>query len=158
MNHPPYPAPMTPKSSGAGRALLLAFVIGIPLVILVMVAAGGFAYAIFKATSGPRDATHAFLRDARKGDWDAAYDKTSADYQSRVERSAFEADIENEIPKAAESDDATFNNTNIQNDVACLSGSLSPGDGTIFVQLHKKGDGWLIDRIGTQPTPACMHR
>jgi hypothetical protein len=131
--------------------------IGIPLALLVMVAAGGFAYAVFRATGGPRDAAHAFLRDARRGDWDAAYGRMSAGYQSRVERSSFEADIEDELPGASESDDATFNQTHISGNLACLSGWLSPGNASIFVQLHQKGDGWVIERIGARPTPACAH-
>ncbi len=156
---PPLPPYQPPKpSSGAGRALKLALLIGLPLVVLGMGAIGGFAYLLFKSTVGPRDAAHAFLRDARKGDWDAAYDRMSPGYQDRVSRGDFEADIEADAPDAAESDDATFHSTSISGSVACLSGSLSPSNSAVFVQVNAKGNGWVIERFGSQPTPVCAHR
>jgi hypothetical protein len=127
-------------------------------VLLVTLAIGGFVWAIVQATAGPRDATHAFLRDARKGDWDAAYDRMSPGYHDRVKRADFEADIRAEVPDAADSDDATFSSTSISGNVACLSGSLSPGGDSVFVQLYEtRGDKWLIERISSHPTSGCFY-
>jgi hypothetical protein len=154
----PLPPPL-PPTSGASRALKLTLLIGLPFVLLAVAGVGGFAYFIMSATAGPRDAAHAFLRDARRGDWDAAYDRTSSRYQGRVERVDLEAQLEEDLPDAAKSKDATFNNTSVSNGAACLAGTLSPGGSPIFVQLHEAtSDKWVIDHIADEPSPACVNR
>lgn len=164
MNQPPFGPygplpPPPPQASGAGRALKFTLLIGLPIALIGFAAIGSLAYFIVSATAGPRDAAHAFLRDARRGDWDAAYDRTSSRYRGRVELADLEAQLEEDLPDAAKSKDATFNNTSISNGVACLAGTLSPDGGPVFAQLHEeKGDKWVIDHIAAEPSPGCVNR
>ena len=140
------PAPKKPpwgKILGAGCVVAL----------LGSAAIGAFVWFIIQTTAPPRDAGHAFLGHLRTGNIDAAYDATTMSYKARVDRKTFEKEVLKR-PQLAASTDATFNNTSISNNWACIHGSLDPS-GSIFMALEEDGGTWRIADFDQAPVNAC---
>ncbi len=133
----------------------IACAVVVPLILLFALAIGGMAYFIVKGTAPPRDAAHAFLAKVRKGDFSAAYDLTSPDFQARVSEEALERHLEENLPDARRSDDATFNSTHISNDVACLSGTLAPTDAPVYMRLRERSGRWVIEDLSRAGVAGC---
>lgn len=151
---PGNPVIMQPQPRKRGGMCLI---IGIIVALVVAAMIGGFVYFIINLTAPPREATHEFLRKLRADDYDGAWNKTSADFRRRVPKEAFSSTVTGILPNARSSKDATFNSTEISNNRACLSGSLTGGSGDshIAVRLVNENGDWLVDEFSSGRVGGC---
>lgn len=118
---------------------------------------GGIAAVVLSATAPARDAGHAYLKKLRANDYQAAWKSSSSELQSHLDATELESKMEQSFPEAADSTDATFNSTSIQNSLACLGGSLETPSGStpIYMRLLKEDGAWKVDAIAKRPVDGC---
>ena len=129
--------------------------ITIPIILSVFALGGGIAWFVIRETAPPRDAAHAFLKKARAQDWEGAYELAGPTLRAQIPEQMFEEAMHAKIPDAIESNDATFNSTSISNNIACLSGTTSPGDSPIHVRVVQVRGQWQVDDIGQYGVMGC---
>lgn len=151
---PAHPVIMQPQPRKRGGMCLI---IGLAVALVAAAGIGGFVYFIINLTAPPRDASHEFLRKLRAEDYDGAWNRTSSDYRRRVPKEAFGAAVTATLPNARRSKDATFNSTQISDQRACLSGSLTgdSGDSHIAVRLVNENGDWLVDEFSSGRVSGC---
>jgi hypothetical protein len=108
--------------------------------------AGGFA---FHMTADAVAAVRAQLADTKAGNLDAAYDRFSDEYKTRVSREEFEVLVSRHAG-LRENSDSTFWKRSIENTRGEVSGVLTSTSGTremVTYRLVKEGGVWKISDI-----------
>ena len=146
---PPSPAPAAaPAKKGKGPLFWIATGCCGCLLLSVILSAlvGGFA---FHMTSDAVAAVRAQLADLKAGNLDAAYDRFTDDYKSRVSREEFEV-LVSRHPGMRENSDSTFWKRSVENARGEVSGMLTSTSGTkemVTYRLAKEGGVWKISGI-----------
>lgn len=108
-----------------------------------------FVFFIVKVTAVPVEVANSQLKAIRGGDIDAAYRLTSRSFRDRVSLIEFEEFV-GETPVLAENEKASFNDRNITNRTAKISGTIESSGGRMaeveYSFVLEKGK-WRINSI-----------
>jgi hypothetical protein len=109
---------------------------------------GGFFASIYFATQPPVEAVRAMLNDLKSGQTDAAYERLSQGYRSRLSREEFEFFV-NLHPGLKDNKDSTFMKRSRENNRTKLdSGVLTSNSGlpeVVTFELVQEDGKWKID-------------
>ena len=102
---------------------------------------------VIAATSAPREASHAFLKDMAAGNVVAAEAKTSGMSQMELQAIADSMAVQGKL------EDTTFFQTNITNDRASLEGvaTFAKGKQRVKMELRKDGADWKVMEVEIKP-------
>lgn len=126
---------------GCGGALVLGCII-----------TAGAMFLCGSSLMAPVTATQSFLADVRAGNYDAARQRMSGDYQSSHDVDAFRAAVQ-DLPALAQHTDASISGTQVNaGQGATIRGSLTTADGSIpfTAELSESGGHYYIDSITIQ--------
>lgn len=104
---------------------------------------------LFFMTKGAADAVHAFVTDVKAGNLEKAHEGLSESYKARMSQSQLERLVARH-PGLKDNADATFWKRSVENDIATLTGVLTPTAGKpepVTFKLMKEGGAWKISDI-----------
>ena len=153
---PAYPPPTAPPPRNnrvwwfvggglAGAALLCC--VG---VVAFSTLLGGGAFAIFRATAGPRDATTGYYEAVKAQDWARAHSYLSAPLRQTTTQAALQATWQLRERTSGRVDRFSVTNTNITNNTATVTGRLRYLNGReepTTIVLIKEGGDWKITTL-----------
>ena len=137
------------KWVGIGCGVLV--LIGACIAVSCIVCSGGIVGTALQATEAPAEASHAFFRDTRAGNWQGAHARMNATYQSTHTPESMQMAAAS-IPAITQNTDSTFSGRSVMNNVATMTGVLTTPSGSVPVEVVLSGSGttWYIDSVTVQ--------
>jgi FHA domain-containing protein/uncharacterized protein DUF4864 len=117
--------------------------------VLILLLVGAFSGWLYYMTQGAADAVHGQLKELKAGQTEAAYQRMSESYRSRVSPEAFQALVARH-PALKSNADSTFRNRSVHNDTAELIGFLTATSGEredVTYHLVREGGAWKISDL-----------
>ncbi len=153
---PPSPPAPPPSRSNCVWWFVGGGIAGVALLCCVGVVAfrallGGGAFAAFRVTAGPRNATTGYYEAVKAQDWAQAHSYLSAPLRQTTTQAALQANWQLRERTSGRIDRFSVTNTNITNNTATVTGTLRYQSGREeprTVLLIKEGGDW---KISTSP-------